>query len=132
MDLSVLMSWLKFVQIPFAKNSAIITSYQARIILKLSSNFSNQSSLSPQLILMNSKLQLNPVGVLSRKGECFVGARIDINCNEVNSCDTLTKKNTLICGRGVLKAVRYTIGTVIIPILAHRNYSCNNFAECYV
>ena len=136
MALSVLILWLRFVQTPCALISAIITSITARTISKQSLNSSNLSVSLLQLTSTDSELpcvQISNMDIMTSKSECFVGAKTDVNCNEFNSYDIVTKKNTRIrCPSVLTCAVCYRQWALVIPMLAGCANLINIFASCYV
>lgn len=136
MVLSVLILWRRFVKTNFLITLAIITSIAALAISNQSSNSSKQRDIwsQPTSAIIKSLYDQAPnLKLAATRGECFVGARRDVNCNEFNSYDRVAKKNTQICGLSVLGAV--TINhhwNVVIPMVSHRIYMCNIFAVIYV
>lgn len=70
--------------------------------------------------------------VMTCKKNSFVGAKTEVNCNESQISDIVTKKNTPISRRSVLEAVCYHLWILIKPNIACRNNLCNFFAGCYV
>jgi len=136
MALSVLILWLRFVQTPCALISAIITSITARTISKQLLNSSNLSVWLSQPTSTDSGspcVRISNMDITTSKNECFVGAKTDVNCNEFNSYDIVTKKNTRIRCPSVLNcAACNRHWALVIPILACYANLINIFARCYV
>ena len=136
MALSVLTSWLKSVQIRCISILATITNITiALIISKQLLGFWNPKDLLLPRTLTKTELlygQTLLVDIMTNKRSNFVGATIDVNCNELNSCDIVTKKNTQTRNLDVFEAVCYNAKRpLIILMVADRIYLCNKFAVCY-
>lgn len=135
MALFASISWLRSAQILSTEILATTMKDIALIILRLSLSFLNLRDWLLLLTLTKTELpytQILPMDNMTGKSSDFVGAIIDVNCNELNSCDIVTKKNTQICGLSVLGAVCYTEWVLVNPIVASCANIINIFASCYV
>lgn len=131
MALSVLTS----VQIHCTSILAIITNTIVLNILRTWLSFSNLKDWWLLQILMITVLLCVLIcreGSLISKKSVFVGAITDVNCNELNSCAIVTKKNTPISRRSVLVAVRCDHWSLNNSMVSHRINTCNIFAVIYV
>lgn len=132
MVLFVWISWIKFAPTQLTKILAITMKAIVQNILKQSSGFWNYAECSLQLILIKNVLQCAHKANLMNTAKCFVGVILDVNCNQLNSCDIVAKKNTRISRPSVSAVCSDTIGPVVIPNVAHCKNTCNSFAVLHV
>jgi hypothetical protein len=131
-------SWIRFVRQHLISMSHTTMSSIALIASKTSLGFLNLKVYSSQQTLIRTELlyYLTLIKTFTTKAlDLFVGVRGDLNCNQFKSYARVAKKNTQISRLGVLNVVCYQNNTdwyTDNPILAHRIYRCNFFAECYV
>lgn len=128
-------SWIRCAETHLTSILATITSITVRNMLGQSYGFWSLSICWLQLISMDFAwlydLTLNVV-IMTGKTRRFVGAEEEVNCNQFNRYDTLTKKNTQISRLSVLGVVCYEKWALVIPIVAFCANIINTFASCYV
>jgi len=135
MGLFVSTLWNRCVEVLFPWISASITSTTAQATLRRSLGFLSLRNYSLQRMLMTLRSQLDLtslMGILTGNHTLFVGANEEVNCNEINCYDTVTKKNTQISRLSVLSVVCYDYMVLVNPIVASRAIIINIFASCYV
>lgn len=130
----VLISWTKFAETAL---QTILATTMNILLLDISGKlfiFWSKRIFWLQMMWEKIELPLDHYVFLALEIESFVGVQIELNCNQFISCDTVTKKNTQICGLSVLSAVcdcdhHWILINSNVP---HRKNMCNNFAESYV